>query len=586
MLNTRIKIVKLLALILVAILFLTSCNHTSAPSGEITGATSDEPTESESGTVSEPGEEKKEMIRLFKEGSTDYTIINGMTTVSANAMVRNFAENLKAKTGVELTIGSPDTAKADAEFLIGKITTREESQKIYETMPYSAYSIRIVGKKICFNSYSEFMLDKMLKLFVEALTPMADGGWGIAADYRLERDLSTVTAAVPTFSAGTDRLRGVTSCGEGNYMATFEKISSGEYQNYTALLKSNGYTLYASNELAGNQFCTWLKGQTQINLSWYPSKKIFKLIYGEKAYLPALEQPATEAVCTPSITQLGRKAVDESAPNGAPGMSYVIQLSNGSYIIIDGGPVDSEGKDVQQLLDFLIEHKPENVGKPQIAAWFITHAHIDHTQLASEFLKQHHDKVDLLMTAYNFPDFSTTTITHESASGMGAQASSFKTLVRAHFRGAQNLILHTGQKFWIGDARIEVLYTPEDFAPVQFPWGNHTSCAFRITLGGKSIMILGDCEKELCQFMADVYGNTLKSDILQCSHHGVNGACLDLYRAIDPDICFWAIDEGRFLTHSQIRGDSAFDFNKWILNNSVKSRKHYHASATTTIFLD
>ena len=99
-------------------------------------------------------------------------------------------------------------------------------------------------------------------------------------------------------------------------------------------------------------------------------------------------------------------------------------------------------------------------------------------------------------------------------------------------------------------------------------------------------MLLGDCEKELCQFMADVYGEELKSDILQLSHHGYNGACLDLYRYIDPDICFWASDEYRFYNDPRCLGTaSGYDFNAWLRDDSIRRREHYHASADTTIAL-
>ena len=166
---------------------------------------------------------------------------------------------------------------------------------------------------------------------------------------------------------------------------------------------------------------------------------------------------------------------------------------------------------------------------------------------------------------------------------MGALAEDFKAAVAR--TAANRLLLHTGQLFWLEDAMVEVLYTADDFAPKAFPWGNHTSCAFRLTLGGKTFLVLGDCEKALCQFMADVYGAALKSDVLQLSHHGVNGACLDLYQAVDPDFCFWPIDEFRFFNHAQIRGEKAWDFNRWILDDTVKNRAHFHTSTTTVLTL-
>ena len=85
---------------------------------------------------------------------------------------------------------------------------------------------------------------------------------------------------------------------------------------------------------------------------------------------------------------------------------------------------------------------------------------------------------------------------------------------------------------------------------------------------------------------ADCFGSELKADILQLSHHGFNGACLDLYKAIDPDICFWACDVTRFDTDGRCLGTiNGYDFNKWLRDDSVKVRRHYHSSTTTTIEL-
>ena len=60
---------------------------------------------------------------------------------------------------------------------------------------------------------------------------------------------------------------------------------------------------------------------------------------------------------------------------------------------------------------------------------------------------------------------------------------------------------------------------------------------------------------------------------------------LSLYQEIDPSICLWAIDETRYLNNSYCLGNEYLcDCNKWLRNNSIRVRSHYHASTTTTLY--
>ena len=114
--------------------------------------------------------------------------------------------------------------------------------------------------------------------------------------------------------------------------------------------------------------------------------------------------------------------------------------------------------------------------------------------------------------------------------------------------------------------------------------------------------------------MAEVYGNYLQSDVVQVTHHGVNGATLALYQVVDPQICLWPIDEYRFTNDGRCLGLTAtsndngysytvysnpnnktkwekYNFNYWlrtedpIWNRGADSgeRVHYHNSTTVTI---
>jgi hypothetical protein len=130
--------------------------------------------------------------------------------------------------------------------------------------------------------------------------------------------------------------------------------------------------------------------------------------------------------------------------------------------------------------------------------------------------------------------------------------------------------MHSGQKHWIGNAEVEIIFTHEDLYTGGYYGDNETGLystipeeptynvsdnVFRITVNNQSAMILGDSEGQYNVYtsgadigkpqdgktwwandwMAKWYGGYLKSDILQAAHHGGNEGLL-LYQAIDPTI--------------------------------------------------
>ena len=191
------------------------------------------------------------------------------------------------------------------------------------------------------------------------------------------------------------------------------------------------------------------------------------------------------------------------------------------------------------------------------------------------------------MAAYNFPNYEAVVNARDvqnNAVRYTPMIEQFRESITAYWPDARHLILHAGQRLYPADAEIEILFTHEDQFPNEFSWINHTSVAFRIRAGGKTVMILGDCEKSLCQQMADTFGDYLKSDLLQLTHHGANGACLDLYQRIDPDICFWACSGSKFEGDERMLGTkTGYEFNAYIRDPDIKVRAHYHSGVTTVI---
>ena len=87
------------------------------------------------------------------------------------------------------------------------------------------------------------------------------------------------------------------------------------------------------------------------------------------------------------------------------------------------------------------------------------------------------------------------------------------------------------------------------------------------------------------------YGDYVKSDILQLTHHRLIGGDKRLYQCIDPSICFWSTSKERFLGNKPNQryqwclGEGGCDYNAFLRDEKIKKRTHYHASATTTIYL-
>ena len=81
----------------------------------------------------------------------------------------------------------------------------------------------------------------------------------------------------------------------------------------------------------------------------------------------------------------------------------------------------------------------------------------------------------------------------------------------------------TGQKYFFGNAEIEMLWTFEDIAPHSEDIENRTNSTcigFTVTIEGQKIMITGDSSTEQLKAADIRYGDYLKSNMVQLSHHG------------------------------------------------------------------
>jgi hypothetical protein len=116
---------------------------------------------------------------------------------------------------------------------------------------------------------------------------------------------------------------------------------------------------------------------------------------------------------------------------------------------------------------------------------------------------------------------------------------------------------HTGETLNIADIKIDILYTYEDSISAQtgdlildtapLTWGgnpavdqNNSSITAKITFDGKTFLLTGDIAfVARDMLLANYSAETLKSDIMQVSHHGLNNLP-ELYAKINPSISLYS----------------------------------------------
>ena len=298
-----------------------------------------------------------------------------------------------------------------------------------------------------------------------------------------------------------------------------------------------GYELYGQSEINNNLFATFTKGGALAHVYWI--EKLCELnivtdIQGANA-LPPMDEEVTGDIPT-SVTQLQQKTSQTS------GMSYIVQLSDGSFIIYDGGYADT----VNEMMNTL---KKLNGDKDEIhiRAWLITHSHDDHYSCFSQFANIYkryklNVKLDRLLIA--------PVNDNEARPLEKADSPYLSEIVHTdikQFEGAQICYVYTGMVFNICNVNLEILLTPDDlFIDGGITYFNETSIVSRISSADPegsgetlSMIFLGDAGNEVAKKLMFYYESELRTDMVQISHHGVENFPLLGYQTIRASILFY-----------------------------------------------
>ena len=562
----------LLTLILLAAILISAvaCAPTQTPQQD--DSTSETPFESaspESSTETQPPETEAQNDKfvLYENGKWSFRIV---TRAIRSKEEVNFSASLMTAMS-DLTGSAPHSANDTAlkgddvcEIVIG-YTKHSQARSLYSTLGYGDAEVKFVGNKLVIAAYTESGYTALLKYLTSVLKANYKNGTIALSVSDVEKTvtLDEKLNLIPIVDTGTFSC--ISSCG---YDQTIIIINDSNVSDFDTYIKKLAAFRCASDvRQSGNASATFDFNEHILNVSFSKHDNSIRLILNKNAEPTELfnKSEKTEKVCEPMLIMHGLAWRQAGYTYYGYGMCYLLRLSDGRFIVIDGG--FNRKKDADDLYALLTKYTPKGT-TPTIALWIITHAHVDHHgTFAFQFLNNYKNNATVENVMFNPPGGGILTApANETVTGLMNGHITLNNAIKRY--GAKNIRSHVGDKYYVGDAVIDVLYTVDYQYPKQFNYYNTSSMILSITLGGQRIMFTGDASNEAFDKVVKMYGADLRSDILQPAHHGGNTgvdsnsatAVAEGYKLMSPSVVIWpASDE------SYASGKKSM-FNKALLN--------------------
>ncbi len=457
------------------------------------------------------------------------------------------------------------------EILVGA-TAYDESATAFDGVEYGGYAVKVVGNKILVAAYTPdgyAAAADALGALIDKNTNAEDKSVVLQrADIMFSGSVSSRISAIPTYDGGA--FYGYYEAGEDVDEIIVKKTNEAEFFDYLKKLETLGYTCYNSNEMAGNSFATYNGAEYTINAGYYKSDDSVRIMIEALVTDPLPNTPQEYTKVTSSqLTLVGIEYADANDATGyvSNGLSMLIRLEDGRFIIVDGG--FRRRACAEKLRSLLIEQSKDYVTRNKditIAAWIITHAHGDHLgtlcSYTSLFAQFKVEKIIVNFMSYNerykcmsaYPtNWGTTAPDGGSWDGVATAAKVLKTEMH---------IAHAGEVYCFADARLEVLYTIENIGPEPFDAGlNTTSLIIKANVSGSTLLITGDATGIAMRKTVDNYGSYIQSDLVQVAHHGfttfgTESGTIAAYKAAAPSCVLWPIG-GHAYSKCEVRSYNA-----------------------------
>ncbi len=307
------------------------------------------------------------------------------------------------------------------------------------------------------------------------------------------------------------------------------------FQSLCKTAEAEGQNCFLRHEEAtGNRFACYQKKDGHLYLYYIPGRNEIRFAESPGDLPPSEPDQASNGALTLYQIDLDNRRIN-------CGMSYVFQLKDGRFFILDGGYFTNGECD--RLYSLLRSLCPE--GKLPIAGWFFSHAHQDHFGCFMDFITCYRSECKIEGLYYTFPSLSLPEAARWKASD-NASIREFEFDRKLYLPDVPVYSLHTGEVFEIGGLKLEVLFTHEDIYPEKITSFNDTSTVLMANADGCKILFLGDLHTSSCRKLEAMQAGRLKADVVQVAHHGFNGSTIETYDLTSPAVALWPVPDYGF----------------------------------------
>lgn len=328
-----------------------------------------------------------------------------------------------------------------------------------------------------------------------------------------------------------------TRTNENTHVIIISNVDEMVFPKYYAYFEKNELTNKEYRDIQNNKYASFTNGSETVFMNYFGNLGELSIVTEKNSNYFDFSDNMREERVQPQITQVHLEDF---------GLSEVVRLSDGRFIIFDGGW--NFEPDINRLMAVLKDSSVHK--KPIIAAWILTHPHCDHYHAFIGFVGKYANDVIIEKVMLNFPKNDDTEHFPELGVKFRARYDKYKpadcemNVIAKLWNildslGTEVYIPHTGQRYVIGDAVCDVLSCMDDtvFFSNEI---NTTSLVIRMQLAGQVILWTADASFSHAR-LAERYGKYLKSNILQVPHHGFQCGTpegeIAGYEYIRPNVC-------------------------------------------------
>lgn len=354
-----------------------------------------------------------------------------------------------------------------------------------------------------------------------------------------------------TASVAASRTADVIRVGGANEQAVFY---------YLAQLEAAGFKKLMENKLPSGIFYAYTDGTVKLSVSFLISRAEMRIFYEPMPVAPDFKAMGEKKYDKVSLTQFCTNTSRAVVTSTASGMGYVLRLTDGRLIVIDGGFCTSYGDDYPDLKKLLWDLSDGQ--KPHVALWMISHPHEDHFGALLKFTEEDAD-VDAYMSTL-------------VCNGAPYEGCAKDMAARVPNYAEKNITAHAGDLYDFGDVKLEVYTTceePELYNKDVLRDVNNQSFIFAFHIEGQKVLFTGDAYHGAEEYALQIAAGNIRADICQIGHHGRTSHKDDLfYSMVAPKVALWPACYAQIDNDLEHRGS-----NTWLHSDATTVIDHYVA---------